>query len=91
MMNWIVFGIWVQAGVIALAISGAPQSQAASLFIIEITNDKVVLLDSVAGTVTEFGPLGDDALNIDLSLTEGGRLWGLNTNLGTRVDLWEKY
>jgi hypothetical protein len=89
MINRTALSSWVQAAVFALAILGVSHSQAVTLFTVDTTNDKLMLLDSATGTVTEVGPLGDDALDIDLSLTGDGRLWGLNTDRGARVDLWE--
>ena len=48
-----------------------------------------MLVDSVTGAVTDVGPLGDNAFDIDLAVSSDGRLWGLNSEFETRVDLWE--
>jgi hypothetical protein len=77
------------AAVLALATLFAQTIQAELLYSVDITNDELVLLDSVTGGVTVIGPLNDNAHDIDLALTSDGRLWGLNSGLGNRVDIWE--
>jgi hypothetical protein len=50
--------------------------------------DELVLINSVSGDVTAVGPLGFDAVDVDLAML-GTRLFALNTNFQVRVDLHE--
>ena len=75
--------------VIAGTLLAVPAAQAVLLYSVDTTNDQLVRLDSVTGAVTDIGALGQNAFDIDLALTSDGRLWGLNAQSGTRVDLWE--
>lgn len=84
MINTIRF---LRAAILAIGLFTTTAAQAILLFSIDTENDRLMQLDSATGAVTDIGPLGDDAFDIDLALTEDGRLWGLNTNGGVRVDL----
>ena len=72
-----------------LFVIGTSKALAVSLYTIDITNDNLVRIDSTSGSVSNIGPLGFNATRIDLALTSDGRLWGLNTIFGSRVDLLE--
>ena len=89
MINRTVFGSWVQASVIAIAILGIPQSQAASLFNIDVTNDKLMLLDSATGgfnssTVANLSTAG--VVSVGVSSIED--MDGLSNGNGNPIELY---
>jgi hypothetical protein len=55
---------------------------------IEVLTDELVRIDPATGGVTVVGSLGEDARDIDLTLTPNGHLYGLNSVFQDRVDLW---
>ena len=68
MSNRTAFASWITAAVLAIAVLAAPGAQAVLLYSVDVGNDRLMLLDSVTGAVTDIGPLGDNALDIDLAL-----------------------
>jgi len=58
------------------------------MFSVDITSDELVLIDPTSGNVCLVGSLQYDASDIDLAMYQG-RLFGLNTQAGIRVDLLE--
>lgn len=84
-------GMVAPAGAAALlaAMLAAPAAQAVPLYSVDVAIERLVRLDSVTGAVTDVGALGRDVHDIDLALTADGRLWGLDSQYTTRVDLWE--
>jgi len=79
----------IRGALMALGMLAAAAADAEQLYSIDVANDRLMSLDSTTGAVTEIGPLGADALDIDLVFTADGTLWGLNSGSGTRVDLWQ--
>jgi len=73
----------------AATVLGAAGAQAVPLFAVNVTTDQLVRIDSTTGVVSVVGSLGINALDIDLARTADGRLWGLNSNFLSRVDLHE--
>ena len=68
---------------------GATNGSAAPLFSVDISTHELVRVESSTGAVTVVGALGVTAFDIDLTRTADGRLWGLNSQIGSRVDLLE--
>lgn len=64
-------------------------AHAGPFFSVDIASDELVRIESTTGAVSVVGALGTDAIDIDLTRTADGRLWGLNSNFGSRVDLLE--
>lgn len=58
------------------------------LYSTNVSTDEFVIVDSDTGNVTVVGPLGFDAISVDL-VTIGTRLYASNAVLETRVDLYE--
>lgn len=61
---------------------------AVPLFSIDTAANTLVRIDSTTGVVSTVGALGQDARDVDLTLTADGRLWGLNSG-GSNVSIWE--
>jgi hypothetical protein len=74
------------ASAVCLFGSGA---HAGPFFSVDITSDELVRIESTTGAVSVVGALGTDATDIDLTRTADGRLWGINSNFGSQVDLLE--
>ena len=64
-------------------------AQAGPFFSIDSATDELVRFDSTTGAVTVVGALGTDVGDVDLTRTADGRLWGINSIFGDRVDLHE--
>ncbi len=64
-------------------------AQAIPLFSVDSATEELVRIDSVTGAVSVVGSLGINALDVDLARTSDGRLWALNSEFQTRVDLHE--
>ena len=73
----------------ALCLVAAAPAGAVLLYTTDVDTDELVRIDSSTGTATVIGSLGAAASDVDLALTPDGRLWGLNSVFGSRVDLWE--
>ena len=58
----------------AIAVLVAPGAHAVTLYSMDVVNNRLMLVDSVTGAVTDVGPLGDNAFDIDLAVTSDGRL-----------------
>jgi hypothetical protein len=61
---------------------------ATPLYSVDVNTDELVQIDSLTGAVAVIGSLGMDAQDIDLTLTDSGQLFGLNSVIGSHVDLW---
>lgn len=74
---------------LAVTVLGSAASTAAPLFSVDSATNDLVRIESTTGAVTVVGGLGVNAFNMDLTRTADGRLWGLNSRFGNRVDLHE--
>jgi hypothetical protein len=75
--------------VAAIVLLVASRVGSASVFYsTNLVTDELVLINSATGDVTTVGPLGFNALDVDL-VTIGDRLFALNSNFEVRVDLHE--
>jgi len=73
---------------LTLLFCASGMTQATLLYSVDVNTDELVQIDALSGAVSVIGSLGMDAQDIDLTLTEDGRLFGLNSVIGSHVDLW---
>lgn len=80
---------WAAVFIAAAILWNGPSAQAGPFFSVDTTTNELVRINATTGAVTVVGALGTTITDIDLTRTADGRLWGIDSVFGTRVDLME--
>lgn len=80
---------WAAVFIAAAILWNGPGAQAGPFFSVDTTTNELVRINATTGAVTVVGALGTTITDIDLTRTADGRLWGIDSVFGTRVDLFE--